>query len=296
VIASILTTALLWAGCPAAPAQQVPPAEEKTPERLEAWPTLDKEAARVAKTDIVRLRKARTPEMGQQAAAGLIEAGAAIVPDLLPKLAKERDEDARERILTVLNGVTDARHTRLLAPYFEDRSPDVRVWAMRRAAVFPDPDLRPLAEKTLARVDALRTKKKPPSPDEVYAAGLIATSSGSTAGLAHVYERARKDWKDLWREMRAALEGARGTESTAMVIGIMNEADRRGKITCLRLLAGCGDASARGIARPFLDNSDNGLRVAAVNALRGIVDGEAPIERLSVFEAIERANKWKARL
>jgi hypothetical protein len=47
---------------------------------------------------------------------------------------------------------------------------------------------------------------------------------------------------------------------------------------------------------PFLDTNDNTLRIAAINALRGIVDGEPPIERLAVFDAIEMAKTWKERL
>jgi hypothetical protein len=43
----------------------------------------------------------------------------------------------------------------------------------------------------------------------------------------------------------------------------------------------------------LLDDTDNSIRVAAINAMRGIVDGELPITNLPVFEAIELAKKWK---
>ncbi len=36
--------------------------------------------------------------------------------------------------------------------------------------------------------------------------------------------------------------------------------------------------------------------VGAINALRGIIDGDPPLDKLPVFEAIERADKWKSRL
>jgi hypothetical protein len=38
------------------------------------------------------------------------------------------------------------------------------------------------------------------------------------------------------------------------------------------------------------------VRVAAINALRGIVDGQEPLEELSVFGAIELAKTWKVRV
>jgi hypothetical protein len=72
---------------------------------------------------------------------------------------------------------------------------------------------------------------------------------------------------------------------------------RKTKVAGLRLIAACGEKeSAKHLVLPFLDENDNSLRVAAINALRGIVDGDPPLNKLSVFEAIERANKWKARL
>jgi hypothetical protein len=36
--------------------------------------------------------------------------------------------------------------------------------------------------------------------------------------------------------------------------------------------------------------------VVTINALRGIVDGDGPLEQLSSFEAIEMAKKWKSRI
>jgi hypothetical protein len=48
--------------------------------------------------------------------------------------------------------------------------------------------------------------------------------------------------------------------------------------------------------RFFLDDDDNQVRVAAINACRGIVDGAPPEEQLPVFEAIESAKKWKERV
>ena len=48
--------------------------------------------------------------------------------------------------------------------------------------------------------------------------------------------------------------------------------------------------------RQCLDDDDNSIRVATINALRGMVDGDLPVEQLSVFEAIEMAKQWKSKL
>ena len=76
-----------------------------------------------------------------------------------------------------------------------------------------------------------------------------------------------------------------------------NESDDRLNIVAgLRLLGGCGDEDSAKRVSPYLDSQDNQIRVAAINAARGIVDGDGPMEQLSVFKAIEVAKMWKRRI
>ena len=268
--------------------------------RLEAWPELSGEGKRSIKLEIDRLRKARTEEMGDDAAYALTKLGASIVPSLLPKLGKEKDEAALARMVDVLERVTGAEHTRLLAREFGDKSQAVRTWAMHRTAAYPDPGVRAEAEKALDRVaKRLAKAKKKPKPDrhEHYVAALVTTSSGSLAGLDHLQVVAVKKWGDYGKDMRAALEAVRGPEATKALAGALREGDRKVKVATLNLLAGCGHReTAVGLVRPHLDDVDNSIRIAAINALRGIVDGDPPIDKLPVFRAIEIAKEWKSRV
>jgi HEAT repeat protein len=68
------------------------------------------------------------------------------------------------------------------------------------------------------------------------------------------------------------------------------------QIACLRLLAGCGTKDAVSPIASMLNSSNHHIRVATVNALRGIVDGQRPYANLTVFNAITEVKKWKARL
>lgn len=274
--------------------QQEQEAEKKEPERLKAWPEVDEEAIA---TEIDRLRKARTETMGEDARAKLIEAGAGVVPLLLPKLGVERDEKARQRIVSVLDGVTGAPHTRLLAASFDDRSAAIRIWSLRRVAAFPDGGVRPAAEKAV-RTAEKRSKREPDREEECFAAALCAASTGSFVGFDAICERAGEEWGEDGSVIHAALCALRGEEATKRIAPLLaDQRPRQEKVTALRLLAACGEGNlATSLVRPILDSTDNSLRVAAINALRGIVDGDPPLDKLSVFEAIERANKWKARL
>jgi len=271
-----------------------PPEEEEDRDelkRLEAWPSpADKKQLKV---DVARLRKARTEEMGTQAHIALVAEGGAAAPSLIAALGKEKDKAARARITEVLEKVTAAEHTRLIAMHFEDKSEDVRVWCLRRVAAFPDAGVRGSAKAALKRAE----KGKKTSDKELYAAALCCTSTGDLAGLELLAERAESSWKKSGAEIRTALESVRGKQATLYYAPLLESDKRKIKVSGLHLLAGAGDAeSATALVAPFLDNTDNTLRVAAINALRGIVDGELPLDKLPVFKAIELANQWKKRV
>ena len=279
--------------------QDAPPAQGEAPqaiERLKEWPELERPRDAV-ELDVQRLRKARTPEMAGEASAALAAGSSGAAPLLLAALGKERDEEAVRRLETVLEALTDARHTRLLARSFADRAQAVRIWALERCARFPDAGVREPALKALAKA----RKAVAGEPDdrdaqaELYAAALCATSAGCADGLDALLPWVEEDWSRRGEELRTALEGARGPEATAFASRLLASPERREVLAGLHLIAGCGERPAAEAVRPFLDEDDNALRIAAINAMRGIVDGDPPLDKLPVFQAIELAKQWKAR-
>lgn len=275
------------AGAP--PAQDPPVPDEQ--KRLEAWPELrDKE--RVT-DDVLRLRKANTPEMGEQARDALIADGAMVAPLLLEAFEKERDEEARERVLEVLDAVVGAPHTRLLAPWFANDEPRVRIWALRKAALYPDPGVGDAAREAWA---AVQKRGERAAPGERYAAAVCLVSSGDPDGLPEVFAQAREEWKDHKEELRAALQAVRGEEAERELLERLHAGDRKDKSAALRLLAVAGTEKTLPHLGQYLDSTDNTLRIDAINACRGIVDGEPPLEQLPVFEAIGLAEEWMERI
>jgi hypothetical protein len=276
---------------PTASAVQDPPVEGEVT-HLEAWPALERDTLELVRTDIARLRKARTPEMGEEAEAALVTVGAGIVPELLPTLGKERDAAALARIERVLERVTDARHTRLLAAEFGAKDAAVRTFAMRRASAFPDPGVREAAEAAWARLAKAGAKA---DADERFACALCAASSGSLVGFDELAARAEKRWVEDGPTLRAALAGTRGPEASAKAAALL-QGPRAAQVAGLNLLSACGDKECAGAVKPFLDSDDHQIRVCAINALRGMIDGEGPIDKLPVFEAIDLAKQWKNRV
>jgi len=265
--------------------------DEEAVERLTQWPAVDKKSV---KFELERLRKARTPEMGTQAAAALEAMGAGAAPYLLAKYGKERNEDAVARMTAVLEAVTGAAHTRLLAEHFASKDAVTRTWCLGRVALYPDPGVRAAAEKAFEAADKRKRKR---DEHEVYAAACCSVSSGSFKGFEVLCKDAEKNWKKHGGSTHIALTAVRGPRATERIVPLLAEENRRTRVAALRLLAACGDREgAVPLVAPLLDDSDNSLRVGAINALRGIIDGDPPLDRLPVFEAIERAKKWKARL
>jgi len=274
-----------------------PTQEAAKPERAAEWPKLDAALASTVKKDVERLRKAHTPEMEEQAEAALYAAGAGAAPELLRAMGVEKDTTARLRVEALLERVTGAAHTRLLAAEFANKSLHVRTWALKRCAHFPDEGVRALAEQALTRASAALAKKPEDTDmiEERYSAALCVTSAGGLGGLEALTSVALDQWGRRGVELRAALNGVRGDEATDKLLPLLASADRKQLVAGLNLLAGCGSKKAVTTVRPHLDSNDNSVRVAAINAMRGIVEGAPPLDKLSAFDAIELAKEWKNR-
>jgi hypothetical protein len=269
-------------------------------ERLKAWPTLEGKELDAMRLDIERLRKARTDEMGDEAHKALVAVGSAVVPELLPVLGKEKDIQALIRVEDVLTEITNASHTRLLAPEFANKSRDIRTWALRRCGQFPDPELKAPAEAALAKALATTPKSDDKEDaaavnEERYAAALCAAAAGSVKALPVLEKWVLESWGKRGVEMRAAFEAMRGKEGTEYARPMVLDKDRKRVVAGLNMVAGLGTLDAAAFVRPQLDSTDNSIRVAAINAMRGIFDNQPPIANLPVFEAIELAKKWKER-
>ena len=68
------------------------------------------------------------------------------------------------------------------------------------------------------------------------------------------------------------VSGARGAEASALAVAFLMDAEERAeRVAAIRLLGGCGtEENAVPHLRPLLDSDDSTIRIAAINALRGI--------------------------
>jgi hypothetical protein len=270
-------------------------------QRVEAWPEYGNKPE--LKRCISRVRKARTEEMATKGAEQLEEIGAAAAPFLLKSLRSEKDGEARARMEAVLDSITGPEHTRLLAVTLDEDSDAPRRYAAQRIAQLGDPGLRKRSEAFLAELKeraADKRARKPTEPVDVDLAAVLCLATGSNAGLERVIQLASPGpWETWGAAVERACEHAKAAGpgiGAELSTGLSKASSPKDRVVFLRLLTYAGSPDQVSPIVPLLDAEENQVKVAAINALRRIVDGDAPLKRLSTFDAIERAQRWKARL
>ncbi|MBI1381557.1 MAG: hypothetical protein GC161_10785 [Planctomycetaceae bacterium] len=283
------------------------PAASVVEERLAAWPALDAAGRRLVGDAVERLTAARTEAMAESGRVDLVALGEGAAPKLLEALGKARDEATRARIGAVLDELTAPRHTALLAAEFDHTKHAVRHYCLWRVGVLGDARLASAAEAALgraaariAKAEAAGTRGEADLLDakaERLAAALACAGTGSVAGFDVLLEHAAAHWSDFADDARRALRGVKGPAATAILVPKARGGAGKARIAALWLLAAAGEGPAAvDAAGALLDEDDTSTRIAAINVLRALVDGEAPIDNLSVFEGIELAKRWKERL
>lgn len=267
---------------------------------LKSWPKPDNKD--LLTKAVSKIRKARNEEMAATGHTELLAMGAAACPSLLKALSKEKDEEARFRIVEALDAITDVPHTRLLAEHLEDKSANLRRYVAVRIAVIGDAGLKTRAEGLLAAIlerKADPKKGRKVADEDIEALSIMAFGTGSLAGVEPALALATKDWSDHSDVLTAAAARAKAAGDDvpdALAAALGKAAKAKDKVAVLRLLTHAGSKQHARSVGSALDAEENQVKVAAINALRVIVDGDKPLKSISTFDAIDRAKKWKARL
>ena len=275
-----------------APSTHQDPARAQEPEKkLKEWPTLQKKAK--AKKEVTRLYRTRSAEDREAAEAYLVALGPGVVPLLIEALGKQSEGEQQELIMAVLDKLLGPEHSQLVGREFEHKKTIVRCWALRQASYTPDPALRSGGQ---ARWTALQEQGDKADPEEIFCASLLLLSTGDRSKFEPLFERVEGDYKRVRAELVRVFSALPAEDLTRRFCGLLTSAPTVRQRALLRLIGICGEPSAGRYLGPFLDSTNNELRIAAINACRAIFDDAPPLQKLSVFEAIERAQRWKSRL
>jgi hypothetical protein len=187
------------------------------------------------------------------------------------------------RVARVLDAVTAKEHAPLLADAHKSRIAAVRRYVVARMAALHAVD----------HADVHRKLLKDGDPEVAFGAALGLAAAGETAQLEPVLVRCVAEWPELGARVTHALAPAKGEASSRWLLDRIAGKKDLEQIAGLRLLRAVGVKEHAAEIRKLLDASSHQVKKEAINALRVIVDGEPPIEDLSVFQVIEMATAMK---
>ncbi len=266
-----------------------------------AWPTLAaKDDKRVA--TLIRRLETGAEADAAKALSELATLGAAVVPHLLRRMALPRQTD---QAMTAVEGALDTivrqEHGPLVLKVADDRALPARRWAIRWLTLHTDERWREVLTRHAVPPPVPEGKPnqkpvEPPDADIVFCANLALAALRDTEALARVMETCHTAWRERHELVGRVLPAARSSEMASWVIRQMRPDDERSRVTGLRMLRYLAPKDYAGAIALYLDSGESSVKREAINALRAVVDGDAPVEELSVFSAIEQAKSWKERL
>ncbi|MBL8727479.1 MAG: hypothetical protein JNM25_03540 [Planctomycetes bacterium] len=285
-----LSCALFLTSMPAAQADPPAPAPTDTepgpdgpPKKLDEWPTLkDTETARVL--PLVGQFKKADPELQAAAARDLQAIGAGAAPLLFQQVA-DRAENVNAQLFALFDSMLDRRHAALMARECKKPRVELRRYLIRRLCAFADRDLLPVLQATAKDKDELTA----------FYAQLGALALRQRDAVAPVLAFTKLHWKDVGDLVATVLPAARSTDTGSWLFDTIAAAPPADQMAGLRLLRYLATKEQASLLRRYLEATDHTVKKEAINTAR-VLHGEAPMENLSVFQAVEMSKEWLKQL
>ena len=268
------------------PQQKGPQRQDQTqqrPPKLSAWPKLSKRDGDRARAAAKQFRKQQA-QLHSAASARLKQMGAGVAPILIP-LISDRAQNINEHIFEVLDHVVDTTHAALVARETRRKSAACRRYVARRLAGMRDKEMLPVLKRMLADKDE----------DVAFFAALGALAVGEDIGVDGVLAAARQRWGEQRALIAATLAQARSDRTGMLVWSRIEGARPTDQMAGLRLLRYLATKEQRGRLRRYLESADFAVKREAINTAR-VLHGEAALEKISSFQAINLAKQWLEKL
>lgn len=264
------------------PAPQASAPAAQATAKLDKWPALKSTDADRANAMLAQFRK--DPSLHAGAADGLVGIGDAVAPLLFQKVTNLPD-NTNAQVFGVLDRILGPQHAALLARLAKHKVPEVRRYVLYRLCRFRDADMVPVLEAAMKDSD----------PEVAFQAALGLVAVGKRGGLDALLVRSRSDWSGMKKDAEEVLPMGRGAEAGGWMLEVMAKATPVDRAAGLRLMRYLGAKDQSGSLKAYLDNEDRTVVKETVNALR-CMNGEPALENLSVFDGINMAKAWKAKL
>ncbi|MEO6598170.1 MAG: hypothetical protein ABIP94_25785 [Planctomycetota bacterium] len=276
---------LLAMAIPTAVAAQGDGKREPAPasEKLAEWPELKQPDKDRVLALVGQFRK-EDPELRADATKQLLAIGAGGMPLLLQQVS-DRAENINSHLFALFDSLLEPRHSALMARETKKPRIELRRYLMQRLCRFGDKDLLPVLEAT--------SKDKDEATAFYAALGMLAQKRREAVPAVVTYTKLH--WKEVGPITAEVLPAARSQEVGAWVFEAIAKAPAAEQMAGLRLLRYLAVKEHNLIMRTYLQAPDHTVKKEAVNTMR-VLNGEDPIENLTVFQAIEMAKQWLAKI
>ncbi len=248
------------------------------------WPRFTRAQRDIIKSKIKELGHGNE-KIANRAKETLKAFGPGVVPfmarklsDSSPKLNKHMEEIALS--------VMEEKYAPLVVPYLKSRLKSVRMFGIRLIVKTGWEGAKEALKKAYAKEKDAGVKE---------AMALALCSLGEIDAIDVLFELAKKDFFSRRQDILNAARGLKGEKAERWLLERLGSDSARDKIAALRLLAVSGTKDSVKSIKRFLYSNNHTLAVAALNALRAIVDGKEPIEHISVFDLIRMRREWEKR-
>ncbi len=269
---------------------QEPP--KKDPPAPTSWPKLSSSDAKRAKNKATLVGLSGDDEEVAKASAAeadLVAYGTGVAPVILRRLGDREVAELPESAAAlgrILDAVCTPEYAGLIAERTTDRSVEVRRWSVGWIGRHTLPDQEKALRRALGDDDAAVSFRA--------ALGLLGLGNGDV--LDKVLADCMEDWRSKAALVDSIAAPGRSNELAQALVDRIANAPVNERVTGLRLARSLCPKDYAAVLGTFLDDDAATVKKEAINALRVVVDGDEPLENLSVFQAIDAAKKWKERL
>jgi hypothetical protein len=197
----------------------------------------------------------------------------------------DRPDGINAQLFAVFDATLGKEHAALMARESKKPRTELRRYLARRLCRFGDKDLVPYFE----------TLTKDADPETAFYARLGAYALGRTSHLDGMIEHAKSSWPTVAPVVAEALTPVRSNELAAPVFERIASKGAVEQMVGLRFVRYLMVKEQGVLLHRYLDDGQHAVKREAVNAARCLF-GEEPIENLSVFQAIEQAKQWRAKV
>jgi len=274
---------LLLSLFPAVPSQE----PEKPPPPKQEFARLSGLEQKSAQEDLVALRRAEKDEQREAALVKLIGYGEGVIPFVFNATPKSIEVGRFADHAVVLDAVLTGADLNLAWALLTKKSPDaLRGYLVRRWA---DSDRKDA-------VEFLTPLLKEEGAGIAYQAGRGLLRRGDRAGAVVVMEAMRTRWTKEAAALRADFAGLERGPLADLPRESLASNKLQERLLGVRMFELFGVQEQARLLIPMLSESDTSLRLAAINACRVVIAGEAPLEKPSMTQIIENAEAWKKKL